>query len=127
VNSLLKNIDRISLVKDSVLLVGATNHPKLLDAAAWRRFDEIVEFGLPDREMRMQILKTVTASIECRCNYEAIADATEGFSGADLRILVKEALLSALMERRNFITDQDIGRGIALIGTRGMVRSQNWL
>jgi AAA+ superfamily predicted ATPase len=127
VNSLLKNIDRISLVKDSVLLVGATNHPKLLDEAAWRRFDEIVEFGLPDREMRLQILKTVTASIECRCNYEAIADSTEGFSGADLRILVKEALLSALMERRSFITDQDIGRGIALIGTRGIVRSQNWL
>lgn len=127
VNSLLKNIDRISLVRDSVLLIGATNHPQLLDEAAWRRFDEIVEFGLPDREMRMQILKTVTASIECRCNYEALADATEGFSGADLRILVKEALLSALMEQRSYITDQDIARGIALFGTRGSVRSQNWL
>ena len=127
VNSLLKNIDRISLVRDGVLLIGATNHPKLLDEAAWRRFDEIVEFGLPDREMRIQILKTVTASIECRCNYEALADATEGFSGADLRILVKEALLSALMEKRNFITDQDIESGITLIGNRGAVRSQNWL
>jgi len=127
VNSLLKNIDRISLVKDGVILIGATNHPKLLDEAAWRRFDEIVEFGLPNLEMRIQILKTVTASIECLCNYEALAEATDGFSGADLRILVKEALLSALMEQRSSITDQDIERGITLIVNRGAVRNQNWL
>jgi SpoVK/Ycf46/Vps4 family AAA+-type ATPase len=127
VNALLKNIDRISLVKDSVLLIGATNHPQLLDEAAWRRFDEIVEFGLPDSEMRLQIMKTVTASIDCRCDFGLLAAATEGFSGADLRIMVKEALLSALMERRTYITDQDIERGILLIGSRGAVRTQNWL
>jgi SpoVK/Ycf46/Vps4 family AAA+-type ATPase len=127
VNSLLKNIDRISLIKDRVLLIGATNHPQLLDEAAWRRFDEIVEFGLPDSEMRQQILKTVTASIECRCDFGALAAATEGFSGADLRIMVKEALLSALMEQRTYITDQDIERGILLIGSRGAMRTQNWL
>jgi AAA+ superfamily predicted ATPase len=127
VNSLLKNIDRISLVKDGVLLISATNHPQLLDEAAWRRFDEIVEFGLPDREMRFQILKQITTSIECSCDYEHIADVTEGFSGADLRIMVKEALLSALMEHRDRITDNDIERGILLIVSRGIVRSQNWL
>jgi len=127
VNSLLKNIDRISLVKDGVLLIGATNHPQLLDEAAWRRFDEIVEFGLPDTAMRIKILKSVTTSIDCRCDFEALAAATEGFSGADLRIMVKEALLSALMERRVFITDLDFEEGIHLIGTRGTVRSQNWL
>jgi AAA+ superfamily predicted ATPase len=127
VNSLLKNIDRISLIKDSVLLIGATNHPQLLDEAAWRRFDEIVEFGLPDSEMRLQILKTVTAGIDCRCDFGMLIAATEGFSGADLRIMVKEALLSALMERRTYITDQDIERGILLIGSRGAVRTQSWL
>jgi AAA+ superfamily predicted ATPase len=127
VNSLLKNIDRISLVKDGVLLIGATNHPQLLDEAAWRRFDEIVGFGLPDTEMRFQIMKAVAASIDCRCDFEALAAATEGFSGADLRIMVKEALLSALMEGRDFITDRDIEQGILLIGIRGAVRTQNWL
>ncbi len=127
VNSLLKNIDRINLVRDGVLLIGATNHPQLLDEAAWRRFDEIVEFGLPDREMRSQILRQITTGIECRCDYENISDATEGFSGSDLRIMVKEGLLSALMEGREYITDKDIERGILLIVSRGLVRSQNWL
>jgi AAA+ superfamily predicted ATPase len=127
VNSLLKNIDRISLVRDSVLLIGATNHPQLLDEAAWRRFDEIVEFTLPDHEMRVQILKQITKSLECNCNYEHIADITEGFSGADLRIMIKEALLSALMEDRELISEADIERGVLLIVSRGLVRSQNWL
>ena len=66
VNSLLKNIDRISLIRNGVLLIGATNHPQLLDEAAWRRFDEIVEFSLPDCEMRRQILKNITASLDCQ-------------------------------------------------------------
>jgi AAA+ superfamily predicted ATPase len=127
VNSLLKNIDRISLVRDGVLLIGATNHPQLLDEAAWRRFDEIVEFGLPDREMRILILHQITSGINCICDFERIADSTDGFSGADLRIMVKEALLSSLMEGRESITDEDIERGILLIVSRGLVRSQNWL
>jgi AAA+ superfamily predicted ATPase len=127
VNSLLKNIDRISLIRNGVLLIGATNHPQLLDEAAWRRFDEIVEFALPDREMRIQILKNITSSIECRCDYGMLAEHTEGFSGADLRIMVKEALLSALIEGRSNITDGDIERGIILVSNRGAVRRQNWL
>ncbi|NTV83188.1 MAG: cyclic nucleotide-binding domain-containing protein [Bacteroidales bacterium] len=40
VNTLLKAIDEISLVEDGVLIIAATNHPAILDHAAWRRFDE---------------------------------------------------------------------------------------
>ncbi|NIA11485.1 MAG: AAA family ATPase, partial [Nitrospiraceae bacterium] len=59
VNTLLKAIDEISLIDDGVLLIGATNHPNLLDRAAWRRFDEIVDFPLPNVEMRKKILGIV--------------------------------------------------------------------
>ncbi|HNY88189.1 MAG TPA: ATP-binding protein [Methanoregulaceae archaeon] len=127
VNSLLKNIDRISLIRNGVLLIGATNHPQLLDEAAWRRFDEIVEFSLPEREMRAQIIRNITGSIDCQCDYGTVADNTEGFSGADLRIMIKEALLSALIEGRSHITDCDIEQGIILVSNRGAVRRQNWL
>jgi SpoVK/Ycf46/Vps4 family AAA+-type ATPase len=127
VNSLLKNIDRISLIRNGVLLIGATNHPQLLDEAAWRRFDEIVEFSLPEREMRAQIIRNITGSIDCQCDFGAVADNTEGFSGADLRIMIKEALLSSLIEGRTHINDCDIERGIILVSSRGAVRRQNWL
>ena len=50
VNTLLKAIDEISLVEHGVLLIAATNHPQLLDYAAWRRFDKVLNFPLPDAE-----------------------------------------------------------------------------
>lgn len=127
VNSLLKNIDRISLVKNGVLLIAATNHPQLLDLAAWRRFDEVVEFSLPNEEMRREIIKKVTASIECSCDYSELAAQTEGFSGADLRLMVKEAMLLALMDRREAIDRNDIEMGIIMVKNRDAIQRMNWL
>jgi len=127
VNSLLKNIDRINLIKNGVLLIGATNHPQLLDEAAWRRFDEVVEFALPDEEMRKNILKKVTATLHCAVDYAVLAKKTEGFSGSDLRMMIKEAILSALMDQRNDIRESDIEKGITMVRNREAIRHQNWL
>lgn len=127
VNSLLKNIDRINLIRNGVLLIGATNHPQLLDEAAWRRFDEVVEFALPDEEMRKNILKKVTSTLHCAVDYAALAKKTEGFSGSDLRMMIKEAILSALMDKRNDIRESDIAKGITMVRNREAIRHQNWL
>ncbi|MGA2698355.1 MAG: ATP-binding protein [Methanoregula sp.] len=127
VNALLKNIDRISLVKNGVLLIGATNHPQLLDEAAWRRFDEVVEFGLPGEEMRKEIIKSVTSSMDCTCDYQEMAALTEGFSGADIRLMVKEALLSALMDKREAIDHKDLEKGIRMVRNREAIRNLNWM
>lgn len=127
VNSLLKNIDKINLIRNGVLLIGATNHPQLLDEAAWRRFDEVVEFALPDEEMRKNILKTVTSTLHCSIDYEALAKQTEGFSGADLRMMIKEAILSALMDKRQNIGPSDIRKGITMVKNRDAIRHQNWI
>lgn len=127
VNSLLKNIDKINLVKNNVLLIGATNHPQLLDEAAWRRFDEVVEFSLPNEEMRKNILMKVTSSIPCKLDYQQLASQTDGFSGSDLRMLIKEAILSSLMENRNNIGPEDIEKGIQMVKNRNAIRHLNWL
>jgi SpoVK/Ycf46/Vps4 family AAA+-type ATPase len=127
VNSLLKNIDKINLVKNNVLLIGATNHPQLLDEAAWRRFDEVVEFSLPNEEMRKNILMKVTSSIPCKLDYQQLASQTDGFSGSDLRMLVKEAILSSLMENRKTIGPEDIEKGIHMVKNRNAIRHLNWL
>ena len=81
VNTLLKCIDEISLVNDGVLLIGATNHPKLLDNAVWRRFDEIVMFPLPDEEMRKKIFELVLGPIEGKFDIQQLAEMTENYSG----------------------------------------------
>jgi SpoVK/Ycf46/Vps4 family AAA+-type ATPase len=110
-----------------VLLIGATNHPQLLDEAAWRRFDEVLEFSLPDEKMREEILKKVTSSIDCTCDYRELAQETDGFSGADLRLIIKEALLSALMDQRDGIGRSDIEKGIMMVRNRDAIRRMNWL
>jgi AAA+ superfamily predicted ATPase len=122
VNMLLKNIDTTSFIRNGVLLIGATNHPALLDEAAWRRFDDVVEFSLPDRQMREEILKRITASLDCECDFAVLADETEGFTGADLRITVKEAIISALMDERHKVTEGDIGKGMDAVRNRDLIR-----
>jgi AAA+ superfamily predicted ATPase len=127
VNALLKNIDKISLIKNGVLLIGATNHPQLLDEAAWRRFDEVVEFALPAEEMRKEIIARVTSSMDCTCDLQDLAARTEGFSGADIRLMIKEALLSALIDKRESIEQKDIDKGIRMVKNREAIRHLNWL
>lgn len=112
VNTLLKCIDDISLVNDGVLLIGATNHPKLLDNAAWRRFDEIVMFPLPDTDMREKIFKMVLEPIEGKFDVKALAAMTENYSGSDLRLVVREAVLNALTEDRTKLTQEDMVRAV---------------
>ncbi len=108
VNTLLKCIDEISLVNDGVLLIGATNHPKLLDNAVWRRFDEIVMFPLPDVDMRKKIFELVLAPIEGKFEIQQLAEMTQNYSGSDLRLVVREAVLNALCEDRTKLDQKDM-------------------
>ncbi|MCD1293687.1 ATP-binding protein [Methanocella sp. CWC-04] len=112
VNTLLKCIDDISLVNDGVLLIGATNHPKLLDSAAWRRFDEIVMFPLPDMDMRQKIFEMVLEPIDGEFDLKQLAMMTENYSGSDLRLVVREAVLNALTEDRTKLKQDDMIRAV---------------
>jgi len=109
VNTLLKSIDEVSLIRDDVLLIGATNHPDQLDAAAWRRFDEILEFPEPDESMRADILRVITRDMTIDdYDPEGVAAATEGLTGSDLRLVLREAVLGALLEERTTLTQDDL-------------------
>lgn len=122
VNTLLKAIDEISLVEHGVLVIGATNHPTILDHAAWRRFDEIVEFTLPDKEMRKKILDIILKSIEGTFDTEEIARISEGYSGSDLRLIAREAVLNALITERTVLTQQDLLRGVTEFNKRNQLK-----
>ena len=123
VNTLLKCIDHISLIKNRVILIGA-NHAGMLDEAAWRRFDEVVGFSLPDAEMREAILHHVASGIPCTIDFKTIAKMTEGFSGADLRMMLTEAIISALLAGRQEINADDVDAGMKLVNRRNTVKSE---
>ena len=118
VNTLLKAIDEISLVVDGVVLIGATNHPQLLDFAAWRRFDEILYFPLPDAKIRESILFRVLSKVNGDFDLKEIAQKTKGYSGSDLRVLIREAILTNLLKDEKSLTQKDLLNAVTAFENR---------
>jgi transitional endoplasmic reticulum ATPase len=84
----------------NVLVIGATNRADIIDPAALRpgRFDTIVFVPPPDRDARVDILKVHTRNMPLAddVSLEKLADMTDGFSGADIENLVREAAMAAV-------------------------------
>ena len=99
VNTILAEMDGMEELQ-SVVLVGATNRPALVDPALLRpgRFDELVYVGTPDTAGREHILGIHTARMPLADDVQlgAIADRTERFTGADLEDVVRRAGLIAI-------------------------------
>ena len=86
----------------SVLVVAATNRPDLVDAALLRpgRFDSLIHVGLPDEDGRRQVLAIHTRKMPLAPDVDLanLARRTEGYSGAELAALTREAALAVLEE-----------------------------
>ncbi len=84
-----------------VFIVGATNRPDMLDPAVRRggRLSREIEIPLPDRDGRVELLKLFTRNVKLapEVNLETLAESSEGYSGADLKAIVNEAGLQALI------------------------------
>ncbi len=80
VNVLLKELEEWP---SHSILVGATNHPKLLDKAIWRRFDMAVEIPLPNKDIRLKIIKHELEEIKLQKLNEVVA-LTQNMSPADI-------------------------------------------
>jgi transitional endoplasmic reticulum ATPase len=100
-NQMLAEMDGIEDLSN-VIVVGATNRPDMLDSALMRpgRFDRIVYVGVPEKEGRLQILKIHTKNmpLEKDVDLQELANLTEGYTGADLEALSREAAMLALRE-----------------------------
>ena len=99
VNTILAEMDGMEELQ-SVVVIGATNRPALVDPALLRpgRFDELVYVGTPDEKGREHILKIHTAKMPLAEDVDMakIAGETERFTGADLEDVVRRAGLAAL-------------------------------
>jgi SpoVK/Ycf46/Vps4 family AAA+-type ATPase len=95
------------------LLLAATNHHQLLDYAAWRRFDKVLNFPLPDLTMRRMILEKVLSRIDAEVDAARLAEMTEGYSGSDLRLVIREAVLNALLEDRRHLSQEDLEMSVS--------------
>lgn len=101
ISQLLTEMDGLEVLSN-VIIIAATNRPDIIDAALLRpgRFDRLLYVPPPDKEARMQILKIHTSKkpLADDVNIDALANQTEGYTGADIAALASAAVMLALRE-----------------------------
>ena len=117
-NQLLTEMDGFDSTK-GLLVLGATNRPEILDPALLRpgRFDRRIPVELPDLKGREEILKVHAKKVRLGddIDFNAIARAASGASGAELANMVNEAALRAVRENRKYVTQADLEESIETV------------
>jgi len=100
-NQLLTEMDGVTAQK-LVFFLGATNRPDIIDPALMRpgRLDSLIYIGLPDFEARIAVIKACLrkSPVDPEVDYEFFADKMEGFSGADIAGVCKNAAKNAIRQ-----------------------------
>jgi len=103
-NQMLAEMDGLEELQN-VIVIGATNRPDILDPAVLRpgRFDRLVLVHPPTKEGRLEILKIHTKNMPLAkdVDIEKFAEITEGYVGADLEALCREAAMLALRKDKD--------------------------
>jgi MoxR-like ATPase len=97
VNTVLQGLDSLP---DEVVVIGATNHPHLLDPAIWRRFPYKVELKMPDADVRAEMWTQFLfeGEVERRSDAELLARLSENLSGADIENIALAARRRAILD-----------------------------
>ena len=114
VNSLLTEMDGIN-ENDSIITICATNNPSSLDYAIRSRFEEEIEFKLPDDEERLMIIENnlKTMPLDYNLDLEKIVKQTKGMSGRDIKEkILKTALHNAIATESDILTMKNIDYSI---------------
>ncbi len=99
VNQLLTEMDGLEETK-GLVVIAATNRPDIVDPALLRpgRFDRVILCGVPDKKTREKIFEVHTRGIplESNVNLGKLADETEGYVGADIESVCREAAMNVI-------------------------------
>ncbi len=111
VNQLLTEMDGLEDLYD-VVIIAATNRPDIIDPALLRpgRFDRLILTPVPDEKSRIQIFRVHSKNMPLKdVNIEALAAKTEGYAGADIEAICREAAILALRKDMNakYVTEKN--------------------
>ncbi len=110
VNALLTEMDGID-ENESVITICATNNPSFLDNAVRSRFEEEIEFVLPNEEERYEIFERniETMPLDCDLDIEKLVKVSKNMSGRDIKEkILKTALHHAIARDKNIVDMADI-------------------
>ncbi len=110
VDTLLTELDGLQEMK-SVVVLAATNRPDMIDPALLRpgRFDKIIEIPMPDDETRKAIfaVHTKRMPLEKNIKLDDLAKISEGYTGAEIENVCREAGMNAIRLSRTMVTKED--------------------
>ncbi|MFP3279168.1 MAG: CDC48 family AAA ATPase [Candidatus Micrarchaeota archaeon] len=115
VDTLLTEMDGLAGLKNVVVLA-ATNRPEAIDPALLRpgRFDRIIEIPMPDAETRLAIFKVHTRNmpLDKSVSLEELANQTDGYTGAEIENICREAGMNAIRANRDYVTREDFQKAL---------------
>lgn len=91
------------------LIVAATNHAEILDRALFRRFDDVLYYGLPDGSQIVALLITrLSRYTDKNVSWERLSKDASGLSHAEVSRAADEVLKTALIHERDYFKENDI-------------------
>lgn len=107
-NSFLQMIEQD---ESSSLIIAATNHPEALDFALFRRFDDMIEYGLPSHPQIVALLKSRLAGYSKLIKrWDDVAHQGEGLSYAEITRAAEAAIKDAIIHNRDAVSKDDVRR-----------------
>lgn len=96
------------------LVLGATNHRQLLDDALFRRFDAVLEYALPSRDVATEVMRARLAILDTSAlDWSAIAAQAEGLSHAELTHACEQAAKNAILTSSKRVEPEDLRNALA--------------
>lgn len=107
VNAVLQMID---LYQGKSIILAATNHEQILDDAIWRRFDEVMEFPLPDQDQILKILELKLRGVrrQFELDDKRLLTLFKNYSGADIERVARRAIKKMILRHNEFLTIKDL-------------------
>lgn len=110
VNSFLQLLDNF---RSDNLVIAATNHEQMLDSALWRRFDDLVYFPPPDRNLILRTLERKLSGTRYReGSLNRLANSLVGATYADIERICLDAVKKCYLDNRNELTAEDLKHAV---------------
>ncbi len=112
VNAVLQMMDSY---EGGSLIIAATNHEHILDSAIWRRFDESIEFPLPNAKQLVDILALKLRGIrrQFEIDDKEVTQEFTGKSGADIERVIRRAAKRMILRGQEFLTIKELKNALA--------------
>ena len=96
------------------IIIAATNHPDLLDKALFRRFDDVIKYELPDKQIIRELIATRLSSFKLEWeDWNPITQASKDLSQAEIVNAANEAAKIAVISNQDSISEETLLRAIA--------------